>query len=102
MCGCFILLLGSVAPRLALFLMAIFNWSAITKPFNGEWIWPVLGFFLIPFTTLVYVLIYNWQGSVHGFSWFFVILAFFFDLGSYFGGYNRRGDFNRGAPAPTY
>jgi hypothetical protein len=102
MCGCFILLLGSVAPRLALFLMAIFNWSAITKPFHGEWIWPVLGFFLIPFTTLVYVLIYNWQGSVHGFSWFFVILAFFFDLGSYFGGYNRRSDFNRGAPAPTY
>jgi hypothetical protein len=96
MCGCFILLLGSFAPRLALFLMAIFNWDAITKPFDGAWVWPVLGFFLIPFTTLVYVLLYAWHGSVNGFYWFFVILAFFADLGAYGGSYRRRSDFSRG------
>lgn len=99
MCGCFILLLGSFAPRLALFLMAVFNWEAVSRPFEGSWIWPVAGFFLIPFTTLVYVLIYDWQGGVSGFYWFFVALAFLADLGSYFGGYNRRSDLRRPAPA---
>lgn len=94
MCGCFVLALGAFFPRLALLLMALFN-DDITKAFQGNWILPLLGWFLLPFTTLAYVLLYTWQGAVTGFSWFFVILAFLVDLGSYGGGYARRSDIRR-------
>jgi hypothetical protein len=89
MCGCFVLLLGSFAPRLALALMALFN-DDITKAFDGSWITPLIGWFVLPFTTLVYVLVHTWQGDVTGFYWAFVALAFFLDLGSYSGGYRKR------------
>ena len=77
MCGCFVLLLGAFAPRLALALMALFN-DEITKAFDGSWVIPLIGCFLLPYTTLVYVLISWWTaGGVSGFEWFFVALAFF-------------------------
>jgi hypothetical protein len=98
MCGCFVLLLGAFAPRLALFLMAIFN-DEITKAFDGSWVIPLIGWFLLPYTTLTYVLVSWWQGGVDGFMWFFVVLAFFADLGSYLGGYNRRSDYQQYYPS---
>jgi hypothetical protein len=98
MCGCFVLLLGAFAPRLALFLMAIFN-DVITKAFDGSWVIPLIGWFVLPYTTLTYVLVWWWQGSVTGFTWFFVVLAFFIDMGSYFGSYNRRTDYQQYYPS---
>jgi hypothetical protein len=100
MCGCFVLFLGAFAPRLALALMALFN-DEITKAFDGSWVVPLIGWFLLPYTTLVYVLISWWQGGVEGFMWFFVILAFVTDLGSYFGGYARRSEI-RYPSQPSY
>ena len=89
MCGCFVLLLGAFAPRLALALMALFN-NEITEAFDGSWLVAFLGWLMLPYTTLVFVLIYWWQGEVTGFNWFFVALAFAADLASYFGSYSRR------------
>jgi hypothetical protein len=50
-----------------------------------SWIIPVLGFFLLPWTTLSYVAFWDWGTGreVTGVEWFFVILAFLIDLGSY-------------------
>ena len=45
---------------------------------------PFLGFFLLPWTTLAYAVM--WSVGTHGvkgFEWFIVILAFLFDLGSW-------------------
>ena len=90
-----------VRPRVALALMALFN-DEITKAFDGSWVIPLIGFFLLPYTTLTYVLISWWtDGGVTGFEWFFVAFAFFIDLGSYFGGYNRRTDYQRYSPTTS-
>ena len=91
MCGCFVLGLGAFAPRLALVLMALFN-DWISRAFDGDWVIPLIGWLFLPYTTLVYVLVYYWQGEVAGFTWFFVGLAFLIDLSSYFGSYSRRGE----------
>jgi hypothetical protein len=42
---------------------------------------PLLGFFLLPWTTLAYAFMWN-SGAhgVNGFEWFLVVLGFFFDL----------------------
>jgi hypothetical protein len=51
---------------------------------------PVLGFFLLPWTTLAYVAMWSSSNGVRGFEWFIVILAFLIDLGSYARGGRRR------------
>ncbi|HSK55883.1 MAG TPA: hypothetical protein VK908_11550 [Jiangellales bacterium] len=91
MCGCFVLLLGAFAPRLALVLMALFN-DEITRAFDGSWVIPFVGWLFLPYTTLAYVLLSWWTGSVGGFEWFLVAFAFVLDLGSYGGGWRRRAD----------
>jgi hypothetical protein len=49
---------------------------------------PLLGFFLLPWTTLAYAVM--WSSGSNGVEWFIVILAFAFDLGSYSQGRRRR------------
>ncbi len=51
---------------------------------------PILGFFLLPWTTLAYVLLYDSGRQVRGFEWFIVGLAFLFDISSLLGGRRMR------------
>jgi hypothetical protein len=56
-----------------------------------SWLVPFLGFFLLPWTTLAYAVMWSTgSNGVNGFEWFIVILAFVFDLGSYSQGSRRR------------
>lgn len=82
MCGCFVVALGAFFPRVALVLIWLFG-TAVQRAFDGEWIVPLLGLILLPYTTLTYVVFHWWLGGVTGFTWFFVVLAFFIDMGSY-------------------
>jgi hypothetical protein len=80
--GCLVVLLAFLSPRLALF--AIFLFSDLLSRAFDSWFVPLLGFFLLPWTTLAYAVM--WSAStneVAGFEWFIVILAFLVDLGSY-------------------
>jgi hypothetical protein len=52
-----------------------------------------LGFFLLPWTTLAYVAMWELgTGEVSGFEWFIVVLAFLLDLGSFASGSSMRRD----------
>jgi hypothetical protein len=86
---CLVALFALISPRLALFFVLIFsNW--IERAFDG-WFVPILGFFLLPWTTLAYVAMWNTgTRDVLGFEWFIVGLAFLVDLASYFGGKRAR------------
>ncbi len=80
---CLVALFALISPRLALFFILIFS-DWIGRAFDGGWILPVLGFFLLPWTTLAFVVMYRIEPSgVHGFEWFIVVLAFLVDIGSY-------------------
>jgi hypothetical protein len=83
---CLLALLALISPRLVLFLLWIFS-SVLSRAFDS-WIVPLLGFFLLPWTTLAYAAFYDWGSGHHvvGIEWFFVALAFLFDLASYGGG----------------
>ncbi|HEX2233664.1 MAG TPA: hypothetical protein VHG69_09900 [Thermoleophilaceae bacterium] len=84
--GCFLALLALISPRLVLFLLWLFD-DVLSRAFDS-WILPLLGFFLLPWTTLAYVAFWDWGAGreVRGFEWFFVVLAFLIDLSSYAGG----------------
>ena len=87
---CLVALFALISPRLAIFFVWIFSdWLGNAY---DSWIVPVLGFFLLPWTTLTYAAFYEWGDGRHvdGFEWFFVILAFVIDLGSYVGGRQAR------------
>jgi hypothetical protein len=88
--GCFVALLALISPRLALFLVAIFS-DVLSRAFDS-WVIPLLGFFLLPWTTLAYAAFWDWGSGRHvvGFEWFFVILAFLIDLSSYGAGRRAR------------
>jgi hypothetical protein len=87
--GCFLALFALISPRLALFFIWIFS-DMLDRAFES-WLVPVLGFFLLPWTTLAYTVMWSSGGNeVAGFEWFIVILAFFVDLGSYASGSRAR------------
>ena len=87
--GCFAALLALISPRLALFFIWLF--SDLLSDAYDSWVVPLLGFFLLPWTTLAYAVMWA-AGSdrVYGFEWFIVVLAFFFDLASYAGSQRAR------------
>jgi hypothetical protein len=89
--GCLIVLIGLLSPRLAIFLLAIFS-NDLSRAFHGSWVAPLLGFFLLPWTTLIYTLLWTTSRHVYGIEWLFVGVAVLLDLGSLFGGsrYRRR------------
>jgi hypothetical protein len=88
---CLIVLIGLFSPRLALVLLALFT-DDLSRAFDGVVV-PLLGFFLLPWTTLSYVAFWDWGPGRHvtGFEWFFVILAFAIDLSSYGAGRRYQG-----------
>jgi hypothetical protein len=80
--ACLVVLLAFISPRLALF--AIFLFSDLLSRAFDSWFVPLLGFFLLPWTTLAYAVMWSASSNqVSGFEWFIVILAFVIDLGSY-------------------
>jgi hypothetical protein len=80
--GCLLVLFAFISPRLALFAMWLFT-DLLSRAYD-EWVIPVLGFFLLPWTTLAYAAMWSvGSDEVSGFEWFIVILAFVVDLGAY-------------------
>ena len=88
---CLVALLALISPRLALIVVALGS-NILSRAFDNVLL-PILGFFLLPWTTLAYAFMWQTGAGPHtvtGFEWFIVILAFLGDLGAYGGsGYGR-------------
>jgi hypothetical protein len=86
---CFAALVALISPRLA--IICIWLFSDILGRAYDSWFLPVLGFFILPWATLAYAVMWD-VGShrVSGFEWFVVVLAFLADLGSYASGQRAR------------
>jgi hypothetical protein len=86
---CLVALLALISPRLALF--AIWLFTGLLGRAYEEWWLPLLGFFLLPWTTLAYAVMWAaGPNGVDGYEWFIVILAFLVDLSSYAASNRRR------------
>ena len=87
---CLVALFALISPRLALFVIWLFT-NLLSRAFES-WVVPLLGFFLLPWTTLTYAAFWDWGSGQHvtGFEWFFVVLAFLIDVGSYSQGRRAR------------
>ena len=89
---CLPLLLALISPRLALVAVWLMT-NLLSRAFDSVLL-PLIGFFLLPWTTLAYAwMADNGPGvEVTGFEWFLVIVAFLIDLSSLFGSARRGWD----------
>ena len=80
---CFFTSLVLFGPRLAILVwwsLQPMRWSAAFEGF----IWPLLGFLFLPWTTIMYVLVFG--GGITGFDWVWLGLGLLADISSYAGG----------------
>jgi hypothetical protein len=68
--------------RLAL-LVVWLSTPLVNRAFHGGWLLPLLGLILLPITALTYVLVYAISGSLTGWGWLWVVLAFLLDLAAH-------------------
>lgn len=79
--GCLIAILALISPRLLLVILWLFS-NLVDRAFDSL-VLPVLGFILLPFTTVIYVLAYQPKsGGVSGFGWILVGVGVLMDLGA--------------------
>ena len=86
--SCLIGCLALGAPRLALILVVIFS-DFIGRAYETT-LWPLLGFFFMPLTTLAYAWAINVHGEVSGLFLAVVVIAALMDLGVIGAGSRRR------------
>jgi hypothetical protein len=91
--GCFIFLFALIGPRVALAYVWIFT-TLVDRAFDA-FLAPVLGFVFLPWTTLIYVLVYNGR-EVSPIGWLFVAFGLFADISSYAASARRRQQMNLG------
>ncbi len=80
---CFFTALLFFGPRLGILVYWLMPYGRLQ--FNlafSTFIWPFLGFIFLPWTTLMYAIIF----PITGFDWVWLALALFADIASYGGG----------------
>jgi len=82
--GCLLALLAAISPRFVIFLLWIFT-DRLTIAFRSGWE-GLLGFLLLPYTTLFYALVYAPGKGVDTFGWFIVALGVLLDLSTFTNG----------------
>ena len=85
---CLAVLIILAFPRLALVLMYFFS-NYLERAYHGLLL-PVLGFFFLPLTTIVYAYMINNGIPTDGAGLIWPILAVLIDLGAMGGGYSSR------------
>lgn len=76
--GCILAFLIVLAPRVMLILAWLFSerWDVV---WSGSWLWPLLGIFLAPYTTIMYMLSWSPAG-IAGWDWMWIILGVMLDI----------------------
>jgi hypothetical protein len=91
---CLGVLLLAGAPRLALVLWWFTDPARVVGTFTGWvttagsftaplWVWPVLGFVLLPWTTVAYIFVA--PGGINTLEWVILAIALLLDLGTHGG-----------------
>jgi hypothetical protein len=77
-----------IGPRIAIVAWWLLDPARWALVFSSV-LWPIIGFLVLPWTTLVYVWLA--PSGIDTLGLIFLVLAVIVDLGSYGGGYRSRG-----------
>ena len=89
---CLVVVLALLTPRFVMVLLWLF--SDYLSHAYGTWVWPLLGFFFLPTTTIAFAIAQNEFGGFRGWGAVVTVLGVLFDLGV-LGGARGRGILRR-------
>jgi hypothetical protein len=99
---CLFALFAGIFPRIADIFIWIARPAMFMNAFNGKYIWPILGIIFLPFTTLMYILLWSPGVGIYGWDWFWLFMAVFLDISHYaHTAYNNREAIPGYTPTPT-
>ena len=87
--GCLFALFGGLFPRLALLILWIARPALVDVAFTA-FLLPLLGIIFLPFTTLIYVIVYTPGVGLTGWGVIWVIIALLLDIGYWGANYTQR------------
>jgi hypothetical protein len=96
--GCLFAVVALLTPRFVMFILWIFTDYLSTA--YGGYLWPLLGFFFLPTTTIAYAIAQNEFGGVRGGGLLILILGVALDLGLLGGSSSRGRDRRRKGRSP--
>jgi hypothetical protein len=75
--GCILVAGFAFIPRVMLALAWLFSdrWPIV---WQGDWLLPLLGIIFLPYTTIMYMLVWT-AGGISGWDWLWIILGLFLD-----------------------
>ncbi len=79
---CLFAMVAGLFPRLGTLLVWLARPNMFSAAFGGSWLWPILGIIFLPFTTLMYVILWSPTGLT-GWDWLWLILAVMIDVMHY-------------------
>ena len=79
--GCLFAAIAAFFPRIGVLFVWLARPAYFNAAFGGSWLWPILGVIFLPFTTLMYALIWSPTSGLVGLDWLWLILAVALDLG---------------------
>jgi hypothetical protein len=85
---CLLVLLAFFTPRIVLVLLFLFS-SYLSSAFD-TWLWPTLGFFFLPATTIGYAIAQNEFGGLNGLGIVVLLIGVAVDIGLLGGGARQR------------
>jgi hypothetical protein len=77
---CLFALVAAAFPRIGTILLWIARPMMVNAAFNNRWLIPIAGIIFLPFTTLMYVILWNPIGALSGWDWFWLVLAVIIDI----------------------
>ena len=85
---CVLILLAFFTPRIVLFVLWLFT-NYLSRAYDG-FILPLLGFLVLPATTLAYAIAQNELGGINGLGLVVVLIGLAVDVGLLGGGARQR------------
>ena len=76
---CLFAMFAGIFPRAGTLLIWLARPRMFSAAFNGNWIWPILGIIFLPFTTLMYVILWSPGIGLTTSDWFWLIMAVVID-----------------------
>jgi hypothetical protein len=80
---CLFAILAGLFPRVAFAIYWIARPNIVQAVFGGMLLWPLLGLIFLPFTTLMYTILWTGGTGIAGSDWLWIGIAFVLDLGHY-------------------
>lgn len=77
---CLFALFAGMFPRFGTLFIWIARPKLFSAAFNSSWFWPILGIIILPFTTLMYVILWSPGTGLYGWDWFWLFIAVVLDM----------------------